>query len=74
MLISTLKVCLFGAVKLAENADPGKYFYPRFGIGLDSCSLFQLRNFGWVEMLLFLEYTLVHQCILIIRKNYLSSW
>ena len=35
-----LKDHLFGAVKLTKNADPDKYSYSRYGIGLDSRSLF----------------------------------
>ena len=34
----TLKHCLFGGVKLAANADPDKYVYSGYGIGLDSSS------------------------------------
>ena len=30
--------CLFGAVKLTINADPDKYRYNGYGIGLGSCS------------------------------------
>ena len=34
----TLKDCLFGGVKLAENADPDKYVYSGHGIRFDSRS------------------------------------
>ena len=38
----TLKDCLFGAVKLTKNADPDKYSYSGYGIGLDFRSRFSL--------------------------------
>ena len=42
----TLKDCLFDGIKLAEkkkkNANPDKYIYSGYGIGLDSLSEFQL--------------------------------
>ena len=41
----TLKDCLYGAVKLTKNADPDKYSYPGYGIGLDSRSLFLISDF-----------------------------
>ena len=31
----TLKDCLFGGVKLAKNADPDKYLYSGYSIGID---------------------------------------
>ena len=34
----TLNSCLFGSVKLTENADPDKYKYSGYGIGFDSHS------------------------------------
>ena len=40
----TLKYCLFGAVKLAKNADPDKYVYCSYGIRFDSCSEFSLPD------------------------------
>ena len=40
----TLKDCLFGAVKLTENADPDKYKYSGFGIGFDLHSEFILPD------------------------------
>ena len=45
----TLKYCLFGAVKLTENADPDKYSYLEYGKGFHSCSLFPFPNFDWVK-------------------------
>ena len=45
----TLKDCLFGAVKLTENADPDKYSYLEYGKGFNSCSLFPFPNFDWVK-------------------------
>ena len=32
----TLKDCLFGNVKITKDADPNKYSYSGYGIGLDS--------------------------------------
>ena len=40
----TLKDCLFGAAKLAKNADPDKYVYTVCGIGFDSRSEFSLPD------------------------------
>ena len=37
---NTLKMCLFGAVTLTENADIGKYGYSGHGIGFDRKSAF----------------------------------
>ena len=36
----TLNNCLFGSVKLTNNADPDKYKYSGCSIGYDSCSEF----------------------------------
>ena len=43
----TLKYCLFGAVKTIKKADPEKYYYSRYGIGFDTCSLFSIPSFDW---------------------------
>ena len=43
----SLKVCLFGAVKLTKNADPNKYSYSGYGIGFDSRSHSSVPNFDW---------------------------
>ena len=40
----TLEGCLFGEVKLAKNADPDKYSYSGFGVGLDTCGQYYLPN------------------------------
>ena len=40
-----LKDCLFGGVKLAENAEQYKYVYSGYGIGFASRPLFSLPNF-----------------------------
>ena len=44
----TLKDCLFGSVKLTKTADPDKYKYSSYGIGLNSRSAFSLpgRSMG----------------------------
>ena len=39
-----LKDCLFGGVKLAKNADAGKYVYSGYGIGFNSRSEFSLPD------------------------------
>ena len=65
----TLKECLFGPVKLTKNADPDKYYHWGYGVGFDPCSSFSVPNFDWVRILLFLQYTIVHQFISIIRRN-----
>ena len=41
-----LNDCLFGAVKLTKNADPGKYGYRDYGIGFDACSQLPLPKWG----------------------------
>ena len=45
----TLEDCLFGAVKLTENATPNKYSYSGYGIGFDSRSLISVPNTDWVK-------------------------
>ena len=40
----TLNNCLFGSVKLAKNADPDKYKYSGYGIGLYSCLEFSFTD------------------------------
>ena len=40
----SLKDCLFGGIKLATNADPGKYVYSGYGIRFDSRSEFLLPD------------------------------
>ena len=39
--------CLFGAVKLAKNADTDKYKYSGYGIGFDSRSQFSWSDGSW---------------------------
>ena len=39
-----LKDCLFGVVKLANNADPDKHVYGGHGIGFDTRSEFSLPD------------------------------
>ena len=36
--------CLFGSVKLTNNADPDKYKYSDYGIWFDSCLEFLYAN------------------------------
>ena len=44
-----VKDCLFGAVKLTENAGPEKYSHSGCSIGFDSHSVFSFSKFwlGW---------------------------
>ena len=39
--------CLSGAVTLSKNADPNKYGYSGYIIGLDGLSIFSLSNNEW---------------------------
>ena len=41
---STLKNCLFVAVKLTKNTDTDKYKYSGYGIGFDSCRIFSFPS------------------------------
>ena len=43
----TLDDCLFEAVKLTNNADPGTHEYSGYGIGFDARSQFLLSNGEW---------------------------
>ena len=65
----TLNNCLFGSVKLTENADPGKHKYSGYSIGIVSRSEFILQMEPCEEMSLFLELIWAHLCILIIREK-----
>ena len=40
----TLNNCLFGSVKLTENADPNEYKYSSYGMGFDSRLEFSFRD------------------------------
>ena len=42
---------MFGAVKLTKNADLGKYYYSRYGIGFVSCSI--IADFHWGNSIIF---------------------
>ena len=44
----TLKICLFGAVKLTKNNDINEYKYLGYGIGFDSKETFSHPNIGGV--------------------------
>ena len=57
-------ICLFGSVKLTEDADPDKYKYSGYNIGFDSCSTFLLPN---GSMTLFLELIWAHLCWLVLK-------
>ena len=44
-----LKYCLFGVVKLTNNAGHDKYFYTGYGIGFDSGSHVSVFSFDLVK-------------------------
>ena len=48
----TLKLCLFGAVTLAKNADVDKYGYSGYGIGFDRRSAFSFPGGGFGQNVL----------------------
>ena len=48
----TLKICLFGAVTLAKNANVDKYKNSGYGIGFDRRSSFSFPSSGFVQNLL----------------------
>ena len=64
--VFALKVCLSGSVKLTKNNDSDKHSYSRCGIGFDPRLLFSILNS--VKFIIFLEWTISHQCILMTRK------
>ena len=70
--MSTLGDCLFGTVKLSKNSGLDKHGYSGYGIGFDVCSQFHWMVNG-VKTLLFLVHTIVHYCMLMTEKRYLSS-
>ena len=43
----TLGNCLFRVAKLTKNADPDKYRYSGYGIGLNSCLQFSHSDGSW---------------------------
>ena len=45
----TLKDCLFGAVKLTQNADQHKYFYSKCSLEFNSCSRVLYPGFDFGE-------------------------
>ena len=51
--LSTQDTCLFGAVKLTQNADPDKYGYNRYGIGFDARSTFLWQGSNWDKNVIF---------------------
>ena len=68
---STLKDCLFGSIKLTKNADPDKYSHSGMVVDLSLVHFFQIHVFIGVRMLLFSEWTIVHQCDKIKKKDIL---
>ena len=51
----TLKLCLFGAVTLAKNADVDKYGYSGYGIGFDRRSAFSFPGARFGQNVLVFE-------------------
>ena len=70
----TLKDCYFGTVKLSKHVYPDKYSYSGCCIAFDSRSLLWYPGFDLEKRWLFLEQTIIHQCILIIIKSSPRSW
>ena len=65
----TLKVCLFGAIELAQNADPDKYTSSADAKEFDTTSLFLFPDFNQAKNVVIMAVIIVFQCILIIRKQ-----
>ena len=64
---------MFGNVKVAKNADPGKYSYSGYGIGFNCCSLFLIRIFSWGKNAIIFGLDMMsYLCILIIQIK--VSW
>ena len=65
--------CLFGDIKLTENANPDKYSYSDYGIGFVTHSEFSLPDGSWYLMVrknvIVLELIRAHLCILIIKEK-----
>ena len=47
LIITTLKICLFGAVTLTKNADIDKYRYSGYRIGFDGRGSFSFPGSGY---------------------------
>ena len=62
---------MFGAANLTQNVNPDEYSYSGYGIEFYSCYFFQFQIFIGVKIMLFLWNTIVHQCILILKKKYI---
>ena len=67
----TLKDCLFGGVKQAENVDPDKYLYSSYGNGSIRVQNFHYLTVAWIKMLLVLVLIWAFLCTLI-RKIKIS--
>ena len=59
----------FGAAQLNKSTDPGKYSFSGYVMGFDSYSFFSFPGFDWGKNVVIFGVEIVHQCILIIRKN-----
>ena len=65
-----LKDCLFGVVKLAENADPDKYVYSDYGIR----PFLSLPNFDYCKNVIIFGVDMSSSVHINNIKRYLNSW
>ena len=70
----TLKICLFGAVTLAKNANVDKYKNSGYGIGFDRRSSFSFPSSGFVQNLLIFGVDMSSSAHIDNKKIYISSW
>ena len=70
----TLKICLFGAVTLAKNANVDKYKNSGYGIGFDRRSSFSFPSSGFVQNLLIFGVDMSSSAHIDNKRKYISSW
>ena len=70
----TLKICLFGAVTLAKNANIDKYKNSGYGIGFDRRSSFSFPSSGFVQNLLIFGVDMSSSAHIDNKRKYISSW
>ena len=68
------KDCLFGGVKLAENAEQDKYVYSGYGIGFASRLTFSLPNFHCSKNVIIFGIDMKSSFHISDKKRYLNSW
>ena len=68
-----LKDCLFGGVKLAENAEQDKYGKSGYGIGFASRPLFSLPNFHCSKNVIIFGVDMSSSGHVSSKKRYLNS-